>query len=87
MWCLHFDPVCICKAAVRKKGKPIKYEKLQIADYLVAESIATLEDKVDVFALLTEMNDLPHIFGRSAPCKFGCQDDIFNFHILICQDL
>ena len=32
------------------------------------------------------MNDLPHNFGRSSPCKYGCQEDMSNFHIFICQD-
>ena len=34
-----------------KKGKLIKYEKLQMADYLLAESKATVEDKYNIFAL------------------------------------
>ena len=57
-----------------------------MADYLLSESKATLEDKYSIFALWTNMNDLPHNSGRSAPCKYGCQEDMSNFHIFICQD-
>ena len=40
-----------------KKGKYIKYEKLQISDYLLPESKATSEEKNQIFALRTEMDD------------------------------
>ena len=52
--------------------------KLQMADYLLAESKATLEDKHSIFALWTDINDLS--------CKYGCQEDMSNFHIFISQD-
>ena len=53
---------------------------------MLAESRGTLEDKYNIFSLRTDMNDLPHHFARSAPCKYGCQEDMSNFHIFICQD-
>ena len=57
-----------------------------IADYLLPESEATLEEKFDIFSLWTEMNDLPHNFGKSDPCKNGCQEDMSNFHIFSCRN-
>ena len=75
------------KQQAGKKGKYIKYKKLQIADYLLAESKATQEEKFEIFALRTEMNDLPHNFGNSEICKkYGCLEEMSNKHIFICQD-
>ena len=71
---------------MEKKGKYIKYEKLQISDYLLPESKATSEEKFQIFALRTEMNDLPHNFGILEQCKHGCQEDLSNHHIFNCQD-
>ena len=76
----------IKKQKAGKKGKNIKYEELQIADYLLPDSKATMEEKFDIFALRTEMNDLPHNFGRSEECKFGCKEDMTNSHIFMCQN-
>ena len=69
-----------------KKGKHIKYEELQVADYLLPDSKATMEEQFDIFALRTEMNDLPHNFGRSDKCKFGCNEDMTNAHIFKCKN-
>ena len=74
------------KQQAGKKGKYLKYEELQIADYLLPDSEATIEEKFDMFALRTEMNDLPHNFGKTDPCKYGCQEDMSNIHIFRCRN-
>ena len=75
----------LCKKQQRgKKGKYIKYEKLQMADYLLSESCASMKDKFDIFLLRVEMNDRPYNFGQKEFCKEGCQDMLTNKHILTC---
>ena len=29
---------------------------------------------------------MPHNFGKSDPCKYGCQEDMSNFHIFTCRN-
>ena len=41
------------KQQAGKKGKYLKYEELQIADYLLPDSEATIEEKFEMFALRT----------------------------------
>ena len=50
----------IAKQQSVKKGKLIKYKKLQMGDYFLAKSKTTLEDIFSIFALRTKINDLQH---------------------------
>ena len=78
----------LCKKQEKgKKSKYIKYEKLQMADYLLSESCTSMQDKFDIFLLRVEMNDRPYNFGQKEFCKLECQDLLTNEHILICLHL
>ena len=60
----------LCKK--QQKGKKGKYEKLQMADYLLSKSCTSMKDKFDIFLLRVEMNDRPYNFGQKEFCKMGC---------------
>ena len=78
----------LCKKQQKgKRGKYIKYEQIQMADYLLPESCASLQEKIYIFSLRVEMNDRPYNFGQKEFCKLGCQDLLTNEHILICLHL
>ena len=51
----------------KEKGKYIKYDSLQMADYLLPEAQLNVSEKLDLFALRTEMNMNPNNFGRKIP--------------------
>jgi hypothetical protein len=68
----------------KEKGKYIKYDSLQMADYLLPEAQLNVSEKLDLFALRTEMNMNPNNFGRKIYCEKGCQEEQSNFHIYNC---
>ena len=68
----------------KEKGKYIKYDSLQMADYLLPEAQLNVSEKLDLFALRTEMNMNPNNFGRKIYCEKGCQEEQSNFHIFNC---
>ena len=48
----------------KQKGKYIKYESLQMADYLTPEANLSVTEKIELFAIRTEMNFNPYNFGN-----------------------
>ena len=49
----------INKKNMGQKGRNIKYEKLEMAHYLLAKSKNSVQEKVEIFAYRCEMNNLP----------------------------
>ena len=58
-----------------------------MADYLLPDSCASMEEKIDIFEMRVEMNDMPYNFGKKQNCIDGCQDMLTNKHILICPSV
>jgi hypothetical protein len=69
------------------KGKFIHYNSFNMAEYLLPESNLTVIEKVQIFALRTEMNDNPCNFGEKIQCQLGCSQVQDNEHILNCPVL
>ena len=70
-----------------KKGKYIEYKSLQMADYLLPKSEIPIEEKIELFSIRTEINNLPCNFGISEPCYYGCLEIISNEHVFMCPVL
>ena len=70
-----------------EKGKFIQYNSFNMAEYLLPESNLTVIEKVQIFALRTEMNDNPCNFGEKIQCQLGCSQVQDNEHILNCPVL
>ena len=70
-----------------KKGKFIKYDSIQMADYLLPECSLSVSDKREMFAFRCEMNNLPDNFGKSEMCEQQCQTLMNNEHLLSCSHL
>ena len=70
-----------------KKGRLIKYENIQMVDYLLPECSLSVMDKTEMFAFRCEINDLPNNFGKSELCEFSCQELMNNEHLLTCAHL
>ena len=68
----------------KQKGKYIQYEGLQMADYLQPEAELNLTEKLELFALRTEMNFNPFNFGNKICCEKGCKEEQSNNHIFDC---
>ena len=68
----------------KQKEKYIKYESLQMADYLTPEADLSVTEKLELFAIRTEMNFNPYNFGNKIPCEKGCQEEQTNKHIFDC---
>ena len=68
----------------KEKGKLIRYDSLQMADYLLPESNLNTTDKLEIFALRAEMNQNPYNFGLKIFCELGCQQFQNNKHLFYC---
>ena len=68
----------------KQKGRHITYESLQMADYLKPEAELNVTEKLEIFALRTEMNFNPYNFGNKIRCEMGCQEEQTNNHIFDC---
>ena len=73
------------RQAKGEKGRPIIYKSLNMADYLLPEAALTVEEKQEMFAIRTEMNDNKYNFGNKIPCEVGCQEAQDNPHIFNCK--
>ena len=51
-----------------EKGKPIIYKQIQMVDYLLPDCTLSVFDKVQLFSIRCEMNDLPNYFGKTEFC-------------------
>ena len=72
----------------KTKGKYIEYTGLRMADYLHPEAEISTEEKVQIFSLRTEMNEIPNNFGFKQVCEFGCSNSLLdNEHILNCPKI
>ena len=61
-----------------EKGRHIHYEKHEMASYLLSKSNFSVKDKLEIFAIRCEMNDLPFNFGNKTNCEMGCHETIMN---------
>ena len=66
------------------KGQKIDYKYLQMADYLLPECEVSNKDKIELFHIRTEMNDLPFNYGNKIICDKGCNEVLDNQHFLDC---
>ena len=73
------------RQAKGEKGRLIVYESLNMADYLLPEAALTVEEKQEMFAVRTEMNENPFNFGNKTQCEVGCPEAQDNPHILNCR--
>ena len=70
----------------KTKGKYIEYTSLRMADYLHPESKISTEEKIQMFSLRTEMNEIQNNFGFKQICELGCSNSLLdNEHILNCS--
>ena len=67
-----------------KKGKLIIYKQLQMADYLLPDCTLSVSDKIQLFAIRCEMNDLPNNFGKTDICEICFSEPMNNQHLLNC---
>ena len=70
-----------------KKGKLISYKQIELADYLTPECSLSVEDKLEMFSFLCEMNNLPNNFGKTDLCEMSCTELMSNDHLLRCVHL
>ena len=67
-----------------KKGKLIRYTKIEMADYLLPECALSVENKTDLSAFRCDMNMLPNNFGKTELCEMSCKEPMNNEHLLKC---
>ena len=66
----------------------IQYEKPEMAAYFSSKSNISVTNKLEMFAIRCEMNDLPSNFGNKTICEMGCQNQMINSeHMLSCPVL
>ena len=71
-----------------QKGSFIEYEKLELASYLLSKSNISVTNKLEMFAIRCEMNDLPSNYGKTTNCEIGCPNQIMNNeHLINCPKL
>ena len=75
-----------------EKGSEIKYDKLEIQDYLSPSANITLEKQQQIFSLRCKMNPLKENFSRNEQiketyCIKECQQKIDNEHLTWCDKL
>ena len=69
------------------KGKEIKYESLEMADYLKPfNQNLTVEEKRKVFSIRNRMIEIGNNFGRSEKCIMCGKNEDMN-HIYHCEYL
>ena len=61
---LHGFDNLIKKQLAGQKRKYLFYERLELVDNLLPECKISVEDKIDLFLIRSEMNDLPCNFGK-----------------------
>ena len=69
------------------KGCNIIYNSLEMATYLQPNCQLSVQDKIEMFSIRSEMNDLPYNFGRKENCQQCCLTQMDNEHILNCPVL
>ena len=57
-----------------------------MADYLLPECEISNQDKIEIFHIRTEMNDLPFNFGMKTLCDKGCLELMNNKQFLCCPN-
>ena len=67
------------------KGRHIKYKVLEMADYLLPSSPLSVNDKIEIFKLRSEMNEIPSNFGKPVLCKMACGKYMNNEHYTKCS--
>ena len=80
---LAFDTL-VKKQKQGSKGKQIDYKNLEMADYLLPECVISNRDKIELFNIRTEMNDLPFNYGNKTLCDRGCLQLMDNQHFICC---
>ena len=68
----------------KQKCKYIKYEGLQMADYLQPEAKLNITEKLEIFALRREMSFSPYNFVNLICCEKIWQEERSNNHIFEC---
>ena len=63
----------------------IKYESLQMADYLLLQANLSLEDQRDIFSIRCRTNDMKANIGILEYCE--CKEVLDNPHIFKCKNL
>ena len=58
-----------------------------MADYLIPECPLSVQDKADMFAFRSEINNLPNNLGKKDLCELSCQELMDNEHLLTCVHL
>ena len=72
----------------KKKGRYIEYTTLGMADYLHPEAELSTEEKIQIFSLRTDMNEIPNNFGKKEIYEIGCSNSLLdNEHILNCSTI
>ena len=67
------------------KGAEIKYESLQMADYLLPQANLSLEDQREIFSIRCGTNDMKANIGILEYCE--CKEVLNNPHIFKCNNL
>ena len=75
-----------------EKGSRIKYESLELQDYLNPSSNILIENQRFLFSLRCEMNILKSNFKRNTNmiaryCIKSCKKEIVNEHLIYCSEL
>ena len=81
-----------CKQSMSEKGGQIRYETLELQDYLSPYSNLKLEDQQKIFSLRTQMNPLKSNFSRNEKmkqefCVKKCLKLLDNEHLTWCEVL
>ena len=58
-----------------------------MAECLQPSCQLTVQEKIKMFFIRSEMNDIPYNFGRKEFCQKGCLTQMDNDHILNCPVL
>ena len=70
-----------------QKGQLLVFERLEMSDYLLPECKISVEDKIELFSIRSEMNNLPCNFGKETQCEQGCYEVLNSEHIYSCTKL
>ena len=80
-----FDDLIKKQLALGKKY--LVYERLKMSYYLLPECKISVEDKIELFLIRSEMNDLPCNFGKETQCEQGCYEVLNSEHLNSCPKL
>ena len=78
-----FDDL-MAKQAAGSKRRNIRYDQLEMSDYLIPNSIFSLKDQVELFEIRCKMNPLPSNRGVLNHCETLCGSILNNEHIFDC---